>query len=215
MLRWKVTWTCFAASVLLSFFLEFPLKCLSFLFCNHKGNVLSKPPAEGFSDHTDLSLSNGNLRPGGCLLWILGDLCQIQTAVMSLCMYEHVFVVVGSGAVSKKKDTLTFTNVRPKNPPKPSPAAAPRRTPSAGHSGRTGPPNNLKVRLTGVRHQTVSLGCVAELCCHVWVCRDPRQEPVTDITPAALPLRHLRGKETWRTWKTWTANWPTSSLMRS
>lgn len=77
------------------------------------GNVLSKPPAEGCSDHTDLSLSNGNLRPG-------------------------------SGAVSKKKDTLTFTNVRPKNPPKPSPAAAPRRTPSAGHSGRTGPPNNLK-----------------------------------------------------------------------
>lgn len=56
-------------------------------------------------------------------------------------------LVVGSGAVSKKKDTLTITNqshVRPKNPPKSSPAAALRRTPSAGHSGRTVPQNNLK-----------------------------------------------------------------------
>lgn len=93
----------------------------------------------------------------------LSQICQIlirETTVMFLCMYEHMFVVVGSGAVSKKKDALTFTNqshVRPKNPPKPSPAAALRRTPSAGHSGRTGPQNNPKVRLIGVRHQTVCI----------------------------------------------------------
>uniref|UniRef100_A0A8C1TUS7 Spastin n=1 Tax=Cyprinus carpio TaxID=7962 RepID=A0A8C1TUS7_CYPCA len=61
------------------------------------GKLLSKSPAEGCSGHTGLSFSNGNLRPGEC-----------------------------SGAVSKKKDTLTITNpshVRPKNTPKSAPAA--------------------------------------------------------------------------------------------
>lgn len=90
----------------------------------------------------------------------VSDSDQRDSTVMFLCMYEHMFVVVGSGAVAKKKDTLTITNqshVRPKNPPKSAPAAALRRTPSAGHSGRTGPQNNLKVRLTGVRHQTVCI----------------------------------------------------------
>uniref|UniRef100_A0A672LM36 Spastin-like n=1 Tax=Sinocyclocheilus grahami TaxID=75366 RepID=A0A672LM36_SINGR len=110
--------------------IQFPLKCLfssvCFLFCNHKGKLLSESPAEGCSDHTGLSFSNGNLRPG-------------------------------SGAVSKKKDTLTITSqshLRPKNPPKSAPAAALHRMPSTGHSSRTGPQNNLKVRLTGVRAQT-------------------------------------------------------------
>uniref|UniRef100_A0A8C1NGS7 Spastin n=1 Tax=Cyprinus carpio TaxID=7962 RepID=A0A8C1NGS7_CYPCA len=83
------------------------------------GKLLSKSPAEGCSDHTDLSFSNGNLRPG-------------------------------SGAVSKKKDTVTSQyHPRAKNPPKSAPAAALHRTPSTGHSSRTGPQNNLKVRLTG------------------------------------------------------------------
>ncbi|XP_016124861.1 spastin [Sinocyclocheilus grahami] len=101
---------------------NFPLKCLfssvCFLFCNHKGKLLSESPAEGCSDHTGLSFSNGNLRP-----------------------------VAGSGAVSKKKDTLTITSqshLRPKNPPKSAPAAALHRMPSTGHSSRTGPQNNLK-----------------------------------------------------------------------
>uniref|UniRef100_A0A671RQZ6 microtubule-severing ATPase n=1 Tax=Sinocyclocheilus anshuiensis TaxID=1608454 RepID=A0A671RQZ6_9TELE len=85
--------------------------------------------AEGCSDHTGLSFSNGSLRP-----------------------------VAGSGAVSKK-DTLTITNqshVRPKNPPKSAPAAALRCIPSTGHSGRTGPQSNLKGPLAraGNRHNT-------------------------------------------------------------
>uniref|UniRef100_A0A9J7ZL44 Spastin n=1 Tax=Cyprinus carpio carpio TaxID=630221 RepID=A0A9J7ZL44_CYPCA len=111
------------------------------------GKLLSKSPAEGCSDHTDLSFSNGNLRPGGCLLWILGDLCAVSdsdqrdSTVMFLCM----FVVAGSGAVSKKKDTVTSQyHPRAKNPPKSAPAAALHRTPSTGHSSRTGPQNNLK-----------------------------------------------------------------------
>ncbi|XP_016429847.1 spastin isoform X1 [Sinocyclocheilus rhinocerous] len=82
------------------------------------GKLLSKSPAEGCSDHTGLSFSSGNLRP-----------------------------VAGSGAVSKKKDTLTITSqshLRPKNPPKSAPAAALHRMPSTGHSSRTGPQNNLK-----------------------------------------------------------------------
>uniref|UniRef100_A0A8C1TVQ6 Spastin n=1 Tax=Cyprinus carpio TaxID=7962 RepID=A0A8C1TVQ6_CYPCA len=81
------------------------------------GKLLSKSPAEGCSGHTGLSFSNGNLRP-----------------------------VAGSGAVSKKKDTLTITNpshVRPKNTPKSAPAAL-RRIPSTGQGGRTGPQSNLK-----------------------------------------------------------------------
>uniref|UniRef100_A0A8C1W752 Spastin n=1 Tax=Cyprinus carpio TaxID=7962 RepID=A0A8C1W752_CYPCA len=58
------------------------------------------------------------------------------------------------GAVSKKKDTVTSQyHPRAKNPPKSAPAAALHRTPSTGHSSRTGPQNNLKVRLTGVRPQ--------------------------------------------------------------
>lgn len=154
-------------------------------------------------------------------------------------MYEHVFVVTGRGAVSKKKDTFTITNQshqRPKNPPKSAQnAAALHRTPSTGHGGRPGPQNNQKVRLTGVRLQTVctlelllatfrfclcrqltSFGTEAELYCCVWLCRGPRLKEVTNITwePATLPLRHLRGKETWRTLKMWTANWPTSSSTR-
>ncbi|XP_016325576.1 spastin-like isoform X6 [Sinocyclocheilus anshuiensis] len=93
------------------------------------GKLLSKSPAEGCSDHTGLSFSNGSLRP-----------------------------VAGSGAVSKK-DTLTITNqshVRPKNPPKSAPAAALRCIPSTGHSGRTGPQSNLKGPLAraGNRHNT-------------------------------------------------------------
>uniref|UniRef100_A0A8C1W539 Spastin n=1 Tax=Cyprinus carpio TaxID=7962 RepID=A0A8C1W539_CYPCA len=80
------------------------------------GKLLSKSPAEGCSDHTGLSFSNGNLRP-----------------------------VAGSGAVSKKKDTVTSQyHPRAKNPPKSAPAAALHRTPSTGHSSRTGPQNNLK-----------------------------------------------------------------------
>uniref|UniRef100_A0A8C2Q2Y3 Spastin n=1 Tax=Cyprinus carpio TaxID=7962 RepID=A0A8C2Q2Y3_CYPCA len=81
------------------------------------GKLLSKSPAEGCSDHTGLSFSNGNLRPGGCF-----------------------------GAVSKKKkDTVTSQyHPRAKNPPKSAPAAALHRTPSTGHSSRTGPQNNLK-----------------------------------------------------------------------
>ncbi|XP_059408784.1 spastin-like [Carassius carassius] len=80
------------------------------------GELLSKSPAEGCSDHTGLSFSNGNLRPG-------------------------------SGAVSKKKDTLTITSQahpRPKNTPKSASAAALHRTSTTGHSSRTGPQNNLK-----------------------------------------------------------------------
>uniref|UniRef100_A0A672LPF6 Spastin-like n=1 Tax=Sinocyclocheilus grahami TaxID=75366 RepID=A0A672LPF6_SINGR len=72
-----------------------------------------------------------------------GEMIQDST-VMFLCM----FVVAGSGAVSKKKDTLTITSqshLRPKNPPKSAPAAALHRMPSTGHSSRTGPQNNLKV----------------------------------------------------------------------
>ncbi|XP_073698289.1 spastin isoform X2 [Garra rufa] len=56
-------------------------------------------------------------------------------------------LVAGSGAVSKKKDTLTITNQshqRPKNPPKSAPATSLHRTASTGHSGRTGPQNNQK-----------------------------------------------------------------------
>lgn len=72
-----------------------------------------------------------------------------------LFMYEHVFVITGRGAVSKKKDMLTITSqshLRPKNPPKSAPnATALHRTPSTGHSGRAGPQNNQKVRLTVVR----------------------------------------------------------------
>lgn len=53
-----------------------------------------------------------------------------------------------SGAVSKKKDTLTITNqtsLRPKNPPKSTPnASGLNRTPSAAQSSRTGPQNNQK-----------------------------------------------------------------------
>lgn len=56
-----------------SFLLNVSRSSVCFLSCNHKGNVLSKSPAEGCSDHTGLSCSNGNLRPGGCLLGILGD----------------------------------------------------------------------------------------------------------------------------------------------
>lgn len=88
MLRWNVTWTCFAPSysfcsalffffwfLVFSFPLNLSLSSVCFLFCNHKGKLLSKSPAEGCTGHTGLSFSNGNLRPGGCLLWILGDLC--------------------------------------------------------------------------------------------------------------------------------------------
>ncbi|XP_005155454.1 spastin isoform X1 [Danio rerio] len=53
-----------------------------------------------------------------------------------------------SGAVSKKKDTLTITNqtsLRPKNPPKSTPNASGLNcTPSAAQSSRTGPQNNQK-----------------------------------------------------------------------
>uniref|UniRef100_A0A673LG93 microtubule-severing ATPase n=1 Tax=Sinocyclocheilus rhinocerous TaxID=307959 RepID=A0A673LG93_9TELE len=84
---------------------------------------------------------------------------RLELLVMFLCMYEHMFVVAGSGAVSKKKDTLTITNqspVRPKNPPKSAPAAALRCIPSTGHSGRTGPQSNLKgpPARAGNRHNT-------------------------------------------------------------
>lgn len=138
-----------------------------------------------------------------------------------LFMYEHVFVVTGRGAVSKKKDAFTITNQshqRPKNPPRSAQnATALHRTPSTGHSGRPGPQNIQKVRLAGVRLQTVCTSelllatclCrqltgfwnrahVAELYFCVWLCRGPRLKEVTDITqePATLPLRHLRGKET-------------------
>ncbi|KAI2668182.1 Spastin [Labeo rohita] len=77
------------------------------------GKLLSKSPAEGCSDHTGLSFSNGNLRPG-------------------------------SGAVSKKRDTLTISSQshqRPKNQSKSAPATSLHRTASAGHSSRTGPQN--------------------------------------------------------------------------
>ncbi|CAM4474737.1 hypothetical protein PO909_015679 [Leuciscus waleckii] len=91
------------------------------------GKLVSKSPAEGFSDHTGLSFSNGNLRP-----------------------------VAGGGAVSKKRDTLTITSqshLRPKNPPKSAQnASGLHRTPST--SGRTGPQNNQKGPSAkgGVRH---------------------------------------------------------------
>uniref|UniRef100_A0A673G419 Spastin n=1 Tax=Sinocyclocheilus rhinocerous TaxID=307959 RepID=A0A673G419_9TELE len=76
-------------------------------------------------------------------LCAVSDSDQRDSTVMFLCM----FVVAGSGAVSKKKDTLTITSqshLRPKNPPKSAPAAALHRMPSTGHSSRTGPQNNLK-----------------------------------------------------------------------
>uniref|UniRef100_A0A8C2DN09 Spastin n=1 Tax=Cyprinus carpio TaxID=7962 RepID=A0A8C2DN09_CYPCA len=79
-----------------------------------------------------------NLQMAQDRLELLGKRMQGST-VMFLCMYEHMFVVAGSGAVSKKKDTLTITNpshVRPKNTPKSAPAAL-RRIPSTGQSGRT------------------------------------------------------------------------------
>lgn len=185
-LRWNVTWTCFSPSYsfcsalfcffpgVFSFLLNVSFSSVCFLFCNLKGKLLSKSPAEGCSGHTGLSFSNGNLRPGGCLLWILGDLCAVSdsdqrdSTVMFLCM----FVVAGSGAVSKKKDTVTSQyHPRAKNPPKSAPAAALHWTPSTGHSSRTGPQNNLKVRLTGVRPQLtrfLNRMCVAELCWRVW-----------------------------------------------
>lgn len=84
-------------------------------------------------------------------------------------MYGHVFVVAGGGAVSKKKDTLTITSqshLRPKNPPKSAQnASALHRTPST--SGRTGPQNNQKVRLTGVRLQTVCTLSLLQAMCHL------------------------------------------------
>ncbi|KAL1281846.1 hypothetical protein QQF64_000649 [Cirrhinus molitorella] len=82
------------------------------------GKLLSKSPAEGCSDHTDLSFSNGNLRPAA-----------------------------GSGAISKKKDTLTVSSQshqRPKNQPKSTPATGLQRTASTSHSSRTGLQNNQK-----------------------------------------------------------------------
>ncbi|RXN09115.1 spastin-like isoform X1 [Labeo rohita] len=84
------------------------------------GKLLSKSPAEGCSDHTGLSFSNGNLRP-----------------------------VAGSGAVSKKRDTLTISSQshqRPKNQSKSAPATSLHRTASAGHSSRTGPQNLKRKR---------------------------------------------------------------------
>uniref|UniRef100_A0A8C1R693 Spastin n=1 Tax=Cyprinus carpio TaxID=7962 RepID=A0A8C1R693_CYPCA len=75
-------------------------------------------------------------------LCAVSDSDQRDSTVMFLCM----FVVAGSGAVSKKKDTVTSQyHPRAKNPPKSAPAAALHRTPSTGHSSRTGPQNNLKV----------------------------------------------------------------------
>uniref|UniRef100_A0A8C2DMM2 Spastin n=1 Tax=Cyprinus carpio TaxID=7962 RepID=A0A8C2DMM2_CYPCA len=71
----------------------------------------------------------------------------------NLQMAQDRLELLGSGAVSKKKDTLTITNpshVRPKNTPKSAPAAL-RRIPSTGQSGRTGPQSNLKVRQTSDR----------------------------------------------------------------
>uniref|UniRef100_A0A8C1GYJ3 Spastin n=1 Tax=Cyprinus carpio TaxID=7962 RepID=A0A8C1GYJ3_CYPCA len=68
----------------------------------------------------------------------------------NLQMAQDRLELLGSGAVSKKKDTLTITNpshVRPKNTPKSAPAAL-RRIPSTGQGGRTGPQSNLKVRQT-------------------------------------------------------------------
>uniref|UniRef100_A0A8C1GZZ7 microtubule-severing ATPase n=1 Tax=Cyprinus carpio TaxID=7962 RepID=A0A8C1GZZ7_CYPCA len=91
------------------------------------------------------------------------DSDQGGSTVMFLCMYEHMFVVAGSGAVSKKKDTLTITNpshVRPKNTPKSAPAAL-RRIPSTGQGGRTGPQSNLKVRQTSDRLHSVTFSHVA------------------------------------------------------
>ncbi|XP_067297038.1 spastin isoform X1 [Pseudorasbora parva] len=90
------------------------------------GKLRSKSPAEGCSDHSSFSFSNGNLRPG-------------------------------SGAVSKKKDTLTISShshPRAKNLPKSGQnATALHRTPSAGHSGRIGAQNNQKgPSAKGVRH---------------------------------------------------------------
>lgn len=83
------------------------------------GNLLSQSPAESSSDDSFYSFSNGNLRPAPA-----------------------------SGAVSKKKDTLTITNqtpLRPRNPPKSTPnASGLNRTPSAAQSSRTGPQNNQK-----------------------------------------------------------------------
>ncbi|XP_050970265.1 spastin isoform X3 [Labeo rohita] len=53
-------------------------------------------------------------------------------------------LVAGSGAVSKKRDTLTISSQshqRPKNQSKSAPATSLHRTASAGHSSRTGPQN--------------------------------------------------------------------------
>ncbi|KAK7161294.1 hypothetical protein R3I94_004087 [Phoxinus phoxinus] len=100
------------------------------------GKLVSKSPAEGFSDHTGLSFSNGNLRP-----------------------------VAGGGAVSKKKDTLTISNqshLRPKITPKSAPnASGLHRAPSA--SGRTGPQNNQKGPSAkgGVRHNVKASSAAA------------------------------------------------------
>uniref|UniRef100_A0A8C2Q312 microtubule-severing ATPase n=1 Tax=Cyprinus carpio TaxID=7962 RepID=A0A8C2Q312_CYPCA len=77
------------------------------------------------------------------------DLCAVSDSDQrdSTVMFLSMFLVAGSGAVSKKKkDTVTSQyHPRAKNPPKSAPAAALHRTPSTGHSSRTGPQNNLKV----------------------------------------------------------------------
>ncbi|KAI7811063.1 spastin isoform X2 [Triplophysa rosa] len=66
----------------------------------------------------------------------------------NLNMAKDRLKLLGSGAVSKKKDTIpSQSHPRPKNPPKSSnsaPAAALHRTPSACQTGRTGPQNNQK-----------------------------------------------------------------------
>uniref|UniRef100_A0A8C1W642 Spastin n=1 Tax=Cyprinus carpio TaxID=7962 RepID=A0A8C1W642_CYPCA len=71
---------------------------------------------------------------------------KLQNKMTSnLTMAQDRLELLGSGAVSKKKDTVTSQyHPRAKNPPKSAPAAALHRTPSTGHSSRTGPQNNLK-----------------------------------------------------------------------
>uniref|UniRef100_A0A8C1W6J0 Spastin n=1 Tax=Cyprinus carpio TaxID=7962 RepID=A0A8C1W6J0_CYPCA len=68
-----------------------------------------------------------------------------MTSNLTMAQDRLELLVAGSGAVSKKKDTVTSQyHPRAKNPPKSAPAAALHRTPSTGHSSRTGPQNNLK-----------------------------------------------------------------------
>ncbi|XP_067297039.1 spastin isoform X2 [Pseudorasbora parva] len=77
--------------------------------------------------------------------------------ISNLTMAKDRLELLGSGAVSKKKDTLTISShshPRAKNLPKSGQnATALHRTPSAGHSGRIGAQNNQKgPSAKGVRH---------------------------------------------------------------